>query len=149
MTVPRESLPRMDALALEMRDAALDLACLVREGDRDEIADRLNSLHLEDPRRAWAFAVMCASMIDTDAGTTDLLAWMDWVDWTQPVDTGRRPGRPPAPCGTYSAYLRHCAENRARRTNGLPEIPIHDICQAAEVRFRVEHPRRRVAPAAA
>jgi hypothetical protein len=151
MTDPTRSLPGMDTLALEMRDAALELACMVREASRDDIAHRLASLDLKDEGRVYALVIMAVSMIDIDSRPVDeLLAWMTWVDWDAPADGARRPGRPPAECGTWPAYLRHCRENTERRRAGLEPLPIHQVCLDAAALYREEHPDTpRAAPEAA
>lgn len=78
-------------LAEAMVPVACDLACLVRDGDRDAIAVLLAGLTEEESR---ALHVVQAAMVPLESPVGDLLAWVG-------------PVQIPALCGTYAAYMRH------------------------------------------
>lgn len=62
-----------DDLASDMVPVATDLVCLVRDWDRDGIADKLSSL---SEHRKDALIVVLAAMVPDDIGTVDLLSWV-------------------------------------------------------------------------
>jgi hypothetical protein len=127
-------------LASRMVAVACDLACLVRDQDRDAIGAFLAAL---PPEEITALIVVQAAMIPVDdSPPADLLAWVRWDEYGQPLPGPVReipvaPSRPGPrhlqPCGTYAAYNRHRARGEL----------VDDSCrEAAREYWRDRRPAR-------
>jgi hypothetical protein len=86
-------------LAERMVPVACDLACLVRDQDREAVGRFLSRLTGPEIR---ALLVVMAGMMPVDSmSDADMLRWVRWDETGRPLD------RPLAPCGTYAAFRRH------------------------------------------
>lgn len=103
-------------LAARMVTVACELACLVRDEDRDAVGEflaRLTPVPL--PLEVRALLVVLAAMVPDDATTDQLLAWVTFDEFGQllpgavPVLQRREKAPVVEPCGTLAAYRRHKA----------------------------------------
>ena len=140
-------------LAGRMVEQACELACMVRDCEAADIADVLDRLDIDEMK---ALLVVQAAMIPVDGRPADLLAWVTWDEYGQPI---RRPDGAPhpaprgaewpevgfrrrskpsryrndlKPCGTYAAYHRHIDHN---------EDP-DPLCRAAARLYWTERKKR-------
>lgn len=126
-------------LAARMVAVACEMACLVRDSDRQAIGEFLGNLSQEE---VTALLVVQAAMIPVDVPASDLLAWVTWDEYAPAMPAVEEPaaGRQLKPCGTYAAFRRH--ENRGEL--------IDDDCRAAataywDARYQSRKTRKRQA----
>lgn len=111
---------RLGELADRMVGKACELACMVRDFGQDEIGEFIGALSGDEVR---ALLVVQAAMIPVEQTRAELLSWVTWDEYGNPLPGvprhEPRPRRLDAPepwepgqaelkpCGTYAAYRRH------------------------------------------
>lgn len=116
---------RRGELAQQMVAKACELACLVRDCDQAEIGEFLTTMTggQKIPEEVTALLVVAAAMIPLDQTAQDLLSWVTWDEYGNPLpgvprdaprprrleapDLSWEPERELKPCGTYAARSRH------------------------------------------
>lgn len=68
--------------AQRMLDIALDLACAVRDEDRDQLAERLSHVRERDKD---ALIIVLAALVPVDRPVSELLAWVEWDEHGRPL----------------------------------------------------------------
>ena len=101
-------------LAAAMVTTACELACLVRDSDREAVGEFLGALSGE---QCEALTVVLAAMVPVDVPAGDLLSWVRWDEYGRPLPgpvlEAPAPVSKPGgalllqPCGTYAAFRRH------------------------------------------
>lgn len=82
---------RLGALAARMVPNAAELACLVREQDREGIGRFFATVTRQEiPVEVQALLIDLAAMVPMDRGTVDLLAWVDFDEFGRPLDGAGR-----------------------------------------------------------
>lgn len=117
-------------LAERMTRLAQEFACLVRDEDRETIG---SWIAVRSGEEKDALLVVLAAMADIDRPAADLLSWVTWDEFGQPLQPVRRRG-PLEPCGTYAAWRRH-----KRRDEPTVECG----CEAAKNQWRADYQRDR------
>jgi hypothetical protein len=125
-------------LAARMVTVACELACLVRDSDREAIGEFITGLTADGapplPAEVTALLIVQAAMIPVDVPASDLLSWVGWDDDYVPSPVPvpavpvRRRGQQRAglkPCGTWAAYSRH--KDRGEL--------VDDACEAAKTAY--------------
>lgn len=136
-------------LAERMVAAACELAGLVRDCDREEIGEFIASVAggQELPESITALLVVQAAMIDVGQTRAELLGWVTWDEYGNPLpgvprdEAGPRrldapePWEPEPgelkPCGTYAAWRRHYDAGE----------PIDEACARAAREYWAERKR--------
>lgn len=99
-------------MAASMVPVACELACTVRDEGRESVARLLAQVTPEPvPEQIAALLVVLAAMVPDDKSPADLLSWVTWDEFGQPLPDApqrRSQGRQRTqPCGTAAAYRRH------------------------------------------
>ena len=160
----REAAARRGELAADMVASACELACLVRDGTRDEIGVYVAGLTEEE---RVALLIVQAAMIPDDVDVGTLLAWVTWDEYGRPLPGASPAARreralaapPQAPRRWREEELKPCGSHAAFNRHKIRGELIDDECAAGEKSYqdayyalrkqRAADPERISAPAGA